>query len=64
LRNSIEKARGGDPVLFLVDEMLAGTNSRDRCIAAEWMLESLIAATPVTSRLQAPYPIFIQTQPH
>jgi len=47
LRNSIVKARRGEPVLFLIDEMLAGTNSRDRCIAAGWMLEALNAAGAV-----------------
>jgi DNA mismatch repair ATPase MutS len=47
LRNTIEKACQGEPVLLLVDEMLAGTNSRDRCVAAGWMLEALIAAGAV-----------------
>ena len=43
LRISIAKAAAGEPVLFLVDEMLAGTNSRDRCTAAGAMLKALIA---------------------
>lgn len=47
LRDCIVKARRGEPVLFLVDEMLAGTNSRDRCLAAGWMLEALVAAGAV-----------------
>lgn len=47
LRDSILKARRGEPVLFLIDEMLAGTNSRDRSLAAGWMLEALIAAGAV-----------------
>ena len=47
LRDSIAKARNGELVLFLVDEMLAGTNSQDRRIAAGWMLEALIAAGAV-----------------
>ena len=47
LRSTIAKARQGEPVLFLVDEMLAGTNSQDRCIAAGWMLEALITAGAV-----------------
>ncbi len=47
LRDSIAKARRREPVLFLVDEMLAGTNSRDRCTAAGWMLEALIEAGAV-----------------
>jgi DNA mismatch repair ATPase MutS len=47
LRSTIAKARQDEPVLFLVDEMLAGTNSQDRCIAAGWMLEALIAARAV-----------------
>ena len=44
LHHSIAKARMGEPVLFLVDEMLAGTNSQDRRTAAGSMLEALIAA--------------------
>lgn len=44
LRESVAIARKGEPVLFLIDEMLAGTNSRDRSIAAEWLLEALIAS--------------------
>jgi DNA mismatch repair ATPase MutS len=47
LHNSIAKARQGEPVIFLVDEMLSGTNSRDRSIAAESMLKSLVAAGAV-----------------
>lgn len=47
LRNSIAKALRGERVLFLIDEMLAGTNSQDRGIAAGWMLEALIAAGAV-----------------
>jgi DNA mismatch repair ATPase MutS len=43
LRNSIATAVAGEPLLFLVDEMLSGTNSRDRCIAAGAMLQALIA---------------------
>ena len=47
LRNAIANARKGEWVLFLVDEMLAGTNSQDRRIAAGWMLEALIGAGAV-----------------
>lgn len=43
LRYAIVKAAGPESVLFLVDEMLAGTNSRDRCIAAGAMVKTLIA---------------------
>lgn len=36
-------ARGGDvPVLFLLDEILHGTNSRERQIGARWVLAELI----------------------
>lgn len=47
LRDSIAKASSGEPVLFLIDEMLAGTNSRDRRVVAESMLEALTAAGAV-----------------
>lgn len=41
LRSMIEKA-GNAPVLFLADEMMAGTNSHDRRIASEWVIRALI----------------------
>lgn len=44
LLNSIAKARAGERVLFLIDETLAGTNSRDRSTAAGWALEALVTA--------------------
>lgn len=47
LRDCIAKAHRGERVLFLVDEMLAGTNSRDRSTAAGWMLEALVTAGAV-----------------
>ncbi len=42
LRQAIESAVPGRPVLFLVDEILAGTNSRDRRIAAEAVVRTLV----------------------
>jgi hypothetical protein len=41
LRRAIELA-AGSPVLFLIDEILSGTNSRDRRIAAEAVVRTLI----------------------
>lgn len=42
LRTAITLAASGMPVLFLVDEILSGTNSRDRRVAAEAVIRSLI----------------------
>lgn len=42
LRQLNELAEGGLPLLFLLDEMLQGTNSRDRRIGAEAILRALI----------------------
>lgn len=43
LRESIRVAETGRPVLFLVDEVLSGTNSRDRKIAANALICALVA---------------------
>lgn len=44
LRQLLDLARKGDlPLLFLLDEVLAGTNSHDRRIGAEAVLDSLLA---------------------
>jgi hypothetical protein len=42
LRQTIGSAMNGNPVLFLVDEILSGTNSRDRRIAAEAVVRTLV----------------------
>lgn len=42
LRRGLEAAQGEVPVLFLVDEILAGTNSRDRRAASEAIVRSWI----------------------
>jgi Mrp family chromosome partitioning ATPase len=47
LRDAIQVAQEGCPVLFLIDEILSGTNSRDRRVAAEAVLEELVAAGAV-----------------
>jgi hypothetical protein len=47
LRESIHMAREGWPVLFLIDEILSGTNSRDRKLAAEALIEALIVSGAV-----------------
>jgi MutS-like protein len=41
LRGMIETA-GEGPLLFLADEIMSGTNSQDRRIAAEWVVRALI----------------------
>lgn len=47
LRKSIGVAETGRPVLFLIDEVLSGTNSRDRKIAAEALLRALVGCGAV-----------------
>ena len=42
LRQAIELALGDTPVLFLVDEIFSGTNSRDRRTAAEAVVRTLV----------------------
>jgi hypothetical protein len=42
LRQAIELASGNSPVLFLVDEIFSGTNSRDRRTAAEAVVRTLV----------------------
>ena len=46
LRLTIEAA-GSGPVLFLVDEIFSGTNSRDRRVAAEAVVQTLVARRAV-----------------
>jgi hypothetical protein len=43
LRQIMEKAGGSTPVLFLVDEILHGTNSHDRRVGAEAIVRGLLA---------------------
>jgi hypothetical protein len=44
LRETLRAAASGPkPVLFVIDEILSGTNSRDRTVAAESFLRALIA---------------------
>ena len=42
LRRILEKSSGGMPVLFLIDEVLHGTNSHDRRIGAEAIVRGLV----------------------
>ncbi len=42
IRQTIELAAQGRPVLFLVDEIFSGTNSRDRRAAAEAVVRTLV----------------------
>ena len=41
MRQTIELARGERPVLFLIDEIFSGTNSRDRRVVAESVVRAL-----------------------
>jgi ABC-type multidrug transport system fused ATPase/permease subunit len=43
LKGVVESARSGAPVLFLLDEILHGTNSRERHIGARSILRTLLA---------------------
>src|SRR3954470_10920770 len=43
LREIVDLCNGPVPVLFLIDEMLSGTNSHDRRIGAEGVLRALIS---------------------
>jgi len=42
LRDVMELARAGHPTLFLLDELLSGTNSHDRRIGAEALIRGLV----------------------
>lgn len=42
LKDIVDRARAGDPVVFLLDELLSGTNSHDRRIGAEALLRGLL----------------------
>ena len=44
LREMLAAARGSAVVLFLVDEILVGTNSVERGIGARWLLAELLRA--------------------
>jgi DNA mismatch repair ATPase MutS len=47
LRESITRSRSGEPVLFLIDEILSGTNSNDRIEAANAIVGALISCGAV-----------------
>ena len=42
LREIVDLARAGKPTLFLLDELLSGTNSHDRRIGAEGLIRGLV----------------------
>lgn len=42
LSAAIDAVHSREPVLFLIDEMLSGTNSRDRRVVAEWVVAALV----------------------
>jgi hypothetical protein len=44
IRDIVSRARGSMPMLFLLDEILHGTNSHDRRIGAEAIVRSLVEA--------------------
>jgi hypothetical protein len=43
LRDIVDLSRAGKPTLFLLDELLSGTNSHDRRIGAEALVRGLVA---------------------
>jgi hypothetical protein len=47
IRSIVDLARGGRPVLFLLDEILHGTNSHDRRIGAEAIIRALITSEAI-----------------
>ncbi len=47
LKAIAELAESGTPVLFLLDELLSGTNSHDRAIGARGVLEGLLARNAI-----------------
>lgn len=47
LRDSILVTQAGRPVLFLIDEVLSGTNSKDRKTAAEALIDALVSGGAV-----------------
>jgi tetratricopeptide (TPR) repeat protein len=47
LKQMVEAAQGSPPLLFLLDEILHGTNSHDRRIGADALLKSLVEAGAV-----------------
>ena len=42
LRQLVDLTKNGPPLLFLLDELLHGTNSHDRCIGAEAIVRGLV----------------------
>ena len=44
LKDVVDLARSGQPLLFLLDELLSGTNSHDRRLGAEAVLKGLLEA--------------------
>jgi MutS domain V len=49
IRDIVARSRGASPVLFLLDEILHGTNSHDRRIGAEAIVGSLVDAGAIGS---------------
>lgn len=47
LKGALDAMKGTNPVLFLIDEILSGTNSKDRKTAAETIIASLMAGGAV-----------------
>lgn len=43
LRQIVDRAQGNPPLLFLLDELLQGTNSKDRRIGGEGIVRALVA---------------------
>jgi hypothetical protein len=47
MRETVHAADAGVPVLFLIDEILSGTNSEDRLVAAEALVKRLVQSGAV-----------------
>ena len=47
LRNIVDLLRGATPVLFLLDELLSGTNSHDRRIGAAGLVKGLLRGNTI-----------------
>ena len=52
IRQIVDLASGRTPLLFLLDELLSGTNSHDRLIGAEAIVRSLVPAPGAVTAAQ------------
>ncbi|HSC86567.1 MAG TPA: DNA mismatch repair protein MutS [Polyangiaceae bacterium] len=71
LAHVVELSRGDTPVLFLLDEVLHGTNSRERQLGARWVIADLlehgafgVVTTHDEGLCQLPSPLDAQVRQH